>query len=96
MQAVKRHCFTAPGSGRVAVQLTSDFLVGGSNPVQVHMPAVPPVAFRWQGFELTTAKNVCACATIRLCVVAVEMCIPIACTLLTTNYYTMPWGMLRE
>ena len=41
--------FTVTGSGRMVVQLPADFLVGGSNPSQVHMPAAPPMAFDWQG-----------------------------------------------
>ena len=71
------------------------FFVGGSNPGQVHMPAAP-MAIAWQGFEPPTAKTAAGCATIRQSVVAVEMCIPIAWSLLTTHYYTVPWGMLRD
>ena len=84
------------GSGRMVVQLTTDFLVGGSNPSQVHTAAAPPVAFGWQGIEPPTAKNEVGCATVRLWLVPVGVCIPIAWSLLLTNYYTMPWGMLRE
>ena len=87
---------TVPGSGRLVVQRTAEFFVGDSNPGQVHMPAAPPMAFAWPGFEPPTAKIAAGCATIRPWVVAVDLCIPIAWSLLTTNYYTIPWGMLRE
>ena len=80
----------------MVVQLVADFLVGGSNPGQVHMPAAPLTAFAWQGFEPTTAKIAADCATVRPWFVAMDVCIPIAWSLLTTNYYTIPWGMLRE
>ena len=84
------------GGGRMVVQWAADFLVGGSNPGRVHMPAASQMAFAWQGFEPPTAKTATGCATIRPWGVAVERRIPIAWILLTTNYYTMPWGMLLE
>ena len=56
--------FTVTGSGQIVVQLAADFLVGGSNPGQVHMPAAPPMAFDWQGFEPPTAKTAAGCAAI--------------------------------
>ena len=52
------------GSGRMVVQPAADFLVGGSNPGRVHMPAAPPMAVDWQGFELPTAKTAVGCTTI--------------------------------
>ena len=60
------------------------------------MPAAPPMALHWQGFDPPPPKNAAGCATIRPWVVAVVLCIPIAWSLLTTNYYTIHWGMLRE
>ena len=83
-------------TGLMVVQRAADFFVGGSNPGQVHMPAAPPIAFAWQGFEPPTAKIAAGCTAIRPWVVAVHTCIPIAWSLLTTNYYTIPWGMLHE
>ena len=88
--------FTETGSTRMVVQRAVEFLVGGSNPGQAHMQAAPPMASAWQGFEPPTTKTAAACATIRPWDVAVGMCIRIAWILLTTKYYTMPWGMLRE
>ena len=84
------------GSGRVVVQQKAVFLSAVRTLVGGNVPATAPMAFDWQGFEPPTAKTASGCATIRPWAVVVGFCIPIAWSLLLTNYYTMPWGMLRE
>ena len=88
--------FTVTGSGRMVAQQATGFLVGGLNPGQMHMPAAPPTAFTSKDWNRQPQKLQLAALPFDTWVVVVRMCIPIAWSLLTTNYYTMPWGMLRE
>ena len=70
----------------MAMQLTADFLVGGSNPGRVNMAAVPAMTVDRPGFEPPTQKSAAGYVTIRPGFVVTGTCLPAAWSLLTTNF----------
>ena len=64
LQAVGRTNVPRASSGRMAMQPTTDLLVGGSNPGSANMAAVPPAVDR-PGFEPPTQNYAVGCVTIR-------------------------------
>ena len=97
LRAVGRQRVPGASSGRMVVQPPADLLVGGLNPSRAHMPAAPPMAVDWQGFEPPTEKN-CNCLRYHLTVSCYDRSVHPHC-LEPSDYkllYIMRWGVLRE
>ena len=99
LQAVGRASVSRVTSGRMVMQPSADFLVGGSNPGRAHMAWWR--RRRWQ----STGKDSNQLVGMHIPVVTTHgqmVAQPTAdfsvggWSLLITNYYIMPWGMLRN